>query len=49
MAGVCRNSGWTEESRKALEQFKRLEQESAELDKKRRSQFTSKPTGRKRE
>ena len=37
MAGLCRRLGLTEESRKALDIFKRLEQESAELDKKRRS------------
>lgn len=46
MAGLCRRLGLTEESRKALETFKRLEQESAELDKKRRS---SEASSRKRE
>jgi tetratricopeptide (TPR) repeat protein len=37
IAGVFRHLGLMEESRKALELFKKLEQESAELDKKRRS------------
>jgi len=37
LANVYRRLGWAEESRKALEMFKRLEQESSELDKKRRS------------
>jgi tetratricopeptide (TPR) repeat protein len=37
LAGLYRRLGWMNESRKALEIFKRLEQESAELDKKRRS------------
>ena len=37
LAGVYRQMGWTDESRKALEQFKRLDQESAALEKKRRS------------
>ena len=46
MAGLCRRLGLTEESRKALDIFKRLEQESAELDKKRRS---SEMPSRKRE
>ena len=36
LAGVFRRLGLTDESRKALEMFKRLEQEAAELDKKRR-------------
>jgi tetratricopeptide (TPR) repeat protein len=36
IAGVFRRLDLTEESRKALEMFKRLEQEAAELDKKRR-------------
>jgi tetratricopeptide (TPR) repeat protein len=37
LATVYRRLGWTDESRKALEVFKRLEQESTELEKKRRS------------
>jgi tetratricopeptide (TPR) repeat protein len=37
LASVYRRLGWTDESRKALEMFKRLEQESNELEKKRRS------------
>jgi tetratricopeptide (TPR) repeat protein len=37
LAGIYRRLGWTVESQTALEQFKRLEQESAELEKKRRS------------
>ena len=37
LAGVYRRLGWPDESRKALDVFKRLEQESAELEKKRRS------------
>jgi tetratricopeptide (TPR) repeat protein len=37
LANVYRRLGWADESRKALEMFKRLEQESSELDKKRRS------------
>ena len=37
LAGVYRRLGWTDDSRKALEMFKRLEQESSELEKKRRS------------
>ena len=37
LAGVYRQLGWTDDSRKALEEFKRLDQESAELEKKRRS------------
>ena len=35
--------GWTDDSRKALEEFKRLERESADLEKKRRSVAPSKP------
>ena len=48
LAGVYRRLGWTDESRKALEEFKRLERESAELEKKRRSvaPSTPKPPGR---
>jgi tetratricopeptide (TPR) repeat protein len=51
LAGVYRQMGWTDESRKALEQFKRLDQESAALEKKRRSAATSKPKppGRERD
>ena len=37
LAGVYRRLGWTDESEKALEVFKRLERESNELDKQRRS------------
>jgi tetratricopeptide (TPR) repeat protein len=36
LAGVYRRLGWLEESRKALEVFKRLEQESRDLEAKRR-------------
>ena len=36
LASVYRRLGWTDESRQALEAFKRLEQESTELEKKRR-------------
>jgi hypothetical protein len=48
---VYRQLGWTDESRKALEHFKRLDQESAALEKKRRSAATGKPKppGRERE
>ncbi len=53
LATVYRRLGWTDESRKALEVFKRLEQESSELEKKRRSgagtETTPSPPGRKRE
>jgi len=53
LATVYRRLGWTDESRKALEVFKRLEQESSELEKKRRSGAgtgtTPSPPGRKRE
>ena len=35
LAGVYRQLGWMDDSRKALEHFKRLDQESAELEKKR--------------
>jgi tetratricopeptide (TPR) repeat protein len=45
LAGVYRQLGRTVESRTALEQFKRLEQESAELEKKRREAATRKPPG----
>jgi tetratricopeptide (TPR) repeat protein len=37
LANVYRRLGWTDESRQALEVFKRLEKESSELEKKRRS------------
>jgi tetratricopeptide (TPR) repeat protein len=43
LAGVYRQLGWTDESRKALEEFKRLDQESAALEKKRRSAAPDKP------
>ena len=43
LAGVYRQMGWTDDSRKALEEFKRLERESADLEKKRRSVAPSKP------
>jgi hypothetical protein len=36
LAGLYRRLGDTEESKKALEMFTRLERESSELDKKRR-------------
>jgi tetratricopeptide (TPR) repeat protein len=36
LSGVYRRLGWMDEHRKALEEFKRLEKESGELDKKRR-------------
>ena len=52
LAGVYRQLGRTVESRTALEQFKRLEQESADLEKKRRSGAsagTRKPPGLERE
>jgi hypothetical protein len=47
LAGVYRQLGWTDESRKALEAFKRLEQESADLEKKRRGM--PKQPGRQRD
>ena len=51
LAGVYRQMGWTDDSRKALEEFKRLDRESADLEKKRRSAApsTPKPPGRERE
>ena len=53
LAGVYRQLGWTDESRKALELFKRLDRESADLEKKRRSavagEATTTPPGPKRE
>jgi len=48
LAGVYRQLGWTDDSRKALEHFKRLDQESAALEKKRRA-AESKPPGRERD
>jgi protein O-GlcNAc transferase len=48
LAGVYRQLGWTVESRTALEQFKRLDEESAALEKKRRA-AERKPPGRERE
>ncbi|MEO5823732.1 MAG: tetratricopeptide repeat protein, partial [Vicinamibacteraceae bacterium] len=36
LAGVCRRLGWTDDSQEALKTFKRLEQESRELDEQRR-------------
>jgi len=45
--------GWMDESKKALETFKRLDHESAELDKRRRGQgaagTTATPSGQQRE
>jgi len=53
LANVYRRLGWTDESRQALEVFKRLEKESNELDKKRRSGGSAETApaapGRKRE
>jgi hypothetical protein len=51
LAGVYRRLGWMDDSRSALEHYKRLEQESAELEKKRRSAAgdAARPPGRKRE
>jgi tetratricopeptide (TPR) repeat protein len=49
LAGVYRQLGRTVESRTALEQFKRLEQESADLEKKRRSTGTRKTPGPQRD
>ena len=53
LAGVYRRLGWMDESRKALESFQKLDRESNELDKKRRSAAPGEPTttppGRKRE
>ena len=49
LAGVYRQLGRTVESRTALEQFKRLEQESADLEKKRRSADKRKPPGLQRD
>ncbi|MGH9373008.1 MAG: tetratricopeptide repeat protein [Vicinamibacterales bacterium] len=51
LAGVYRRLDWMDDSRKALEVFKRLERDSSELDKKRRGNTSSPetPSGRKRE
>ena len=53
LAGVYRRLGWSDDSRKALEAFQRLDRESNDLDKKRRSapptDATTAPPGRKRE
>jgi tetratricopeptide (TPR) repeat protein len=51
LAGVYRQLGWTDESRQALEHFKRLDRESAALEKQRRSADPRKPKppGRERE
>jgi tetratricopeptide (TPR) repeat protein len=53
LAGVYRRMGWMDESKKALETFKRLDHESAELDKRRRGQgaagTTATPSGQQRE
>jgi tetratricopeptide (TPR) repeat protein len=52
LAGIYRRLGRAEESREALEVFKRLEHEATELEKKRRSPMggrTSGPAGRERE
>jgi tetratricopeptide (TPR) repeat protein len=43
LAGVYRRLGWTEESQKALDAFKRLDRESNELDRKRREAARSAP------
>jgi tetratricopeptide (TPR) repeat protein len=43
LAGVYRNLGWMDESKKALDSFKRLERESAELDKVRRGGGSTAP------
>jgi tetratricopeptide (TPR) repeat protein len=43
LAGVYRRLGRTDDSRKALEAFRRLEQESGELEKKRRGAATTPP------
>jgi tetratricopeptide (TPR) repeat protein len=45
LAGVYRQLGWTEDSRLALEQFKKLDQESTALEKKRREADTRKSPG----
>jgi tetratricopeptide (TPR) repeat protein len=48
LAGVYRQLGWTEDSKQALEMFKKLDQESAALEKKRRA-AEGKPPGREDE
>jgi tetratricopeptide (TPR) repeat protein len=52
LAGVYRRLGWMDDSKSALEHYKRLDKESAELEKKRRSvasEAATTPPGRKRE
>ena len=52
LAGVYRQMGWMDDSRSALEHYKRLDKESAELEKKRRSvasETATTPPRRKRE
>ena len=52
LAGVYRRLGWMDDSKSALEHYKRLDKESAELEKKRRavaSETATTPPGRKRE
>jgi len=52
LAGVYRRLGWMDDSRSALEHYKRLDKESAELEKKRRSvasEAVTTPPGSKRE
>ena len=43
LAGVYRGLGWLDESKKALESFKRLERESSELEKLRRGADAAEP------
>ena len=52
LAGVYRRLGWMDDSRTALEHYKRLDKESAELEKQRRSianEAATTPPGRKRD
>ena len=49
LASVYRRLGWMDQNRKALEEFKRLEKESGEIDKKRRGMGGSDDSGRPRE
>jgi tetratricopeptide (TPR) repeat protein len=52
LAGVYRRLGWMDDSKSALEHYKRLDKESAELEKKRRSvasEAATTPPGRERE
>lgn len=49
LAGAYRRLGWTDEGRKALDEFKRLEKESSELEKLRRNVDAADPPGRKRD